>query len=44
MRIKRLIRLLRMNGSVGQRIGTGVVIIVGFIVGIHLGRLLLEIM
>jgi hypothetical protein len=32
-----------MNGSVGERIGTGVVIIVGFIVGIWIGRLLLDI-
>jgi len=44
MRMKRLIQLLKMNGSVWQRIGTGVVIVVGFIVGLYIGRLFLEIM
>jgi len=32
-----------MEGSVGERIGTGIVIIVGFIVGVWIGRLLLQI-
>jgi len=41
MRLNRILRLLRMDGSVGERIGTGVVIIVGFLVGLHVGRLLL---
>jgi len=42
MRLDRVLKLLRMEGSVGERIGTGVVIIVGFIVGLHVGRLLLN--
>jgi len=33
-----------MNGSTGERIGTSVVIVVGFLVGLYIGRLLLEIM
>ena len=44
MRINRVLKLLRMNGSVGERIGTSVVIVVGFLVGLYIGRLLLEIM
>ena len=42
MRLDRLLKLLRMEGSVGERIGTGVVIIVSFLVGLHVGRLLLN--
>ena len=34
MRLKRILQLLRMQGSVGERIGTGLIIIIGFIVGI----------
>ena len=44
MRWNRLIKLLRMNGSVMERIGSGVVIVVGFLVGLYVGRFLLEIM
>ena len=43
MRWNRLIKLLRMEGSVGERIGTGIVVIAGFLVGLYVGRLLLEI-
>ena len=43
MRLNRIIKLLRMEGSVGERIGTGVVIVVGFLVGLHVGRFLLNI-
>ena len=43
MRLKRLLQLIRMNGSVGERIGTGFVIVIGFIVGLYVGRLLLQI-
>ena len=42
-RWNRVIKLLRMEGSVGERIGTGVVIVVGFLVGLYVGRLLLQI-
>ena len=42
MRLDRLLKLLRMEGSVVERIGTGVIIIVGFLVGLHIGRLLLN--
>ena len=44
MRLDRLIKLLRMNGSVGERIGTGIFIVGGFIVGLWLGRLLVQVM
>jgi hypothetical protein len=44
MRLDRVLKLLRMNGSVGERIGTGFVIVVGFIVGLYIGRLVLQIM
>mgnify|MGYP003643123343 CR=1 FL=1 len=44
MRLDRLIKLLRMNGSVGERIGTGIFIVGGFIVGLWLGRLLVQAM
>jgi hypothetical protein len=37
-------KLLRMDGSVGERIGTGVFIIGGFIVGLWLGRQILNIL
>ena len=43
MRLERILKLLRMEGSVGERIGTGIVIIVGFLVGLHVGRFLLNI-
>ena len=43
MRIDRLLRLLKMEGSVGERIGTGTVIVVGFFIGLYVGRLLLTI-
>jgi len=43
MRLNRITKLLRMEGSVGERIGTGVVIVVGFLVGLHVGRFLLNI-
>ena len=42
MRLKRLLQLMRMQGSVGERIGTGFVIVVGFLVGLYVGRLLLQ--
>ena len=42
MRLDRLLRLLRMEGSVVERIGTGVIIVVGFLVGLHVGRFLLN--
>ena len=35
-------KLLRMDGSVGERIGTGVFIVGGFIVGLWLRRQILE--
>jgi len=44
MRLDRLLKLLRMNGSVGERIGTGIVIVGGFIVGLYVGRLLVQVM
>jgi hypothetical protein len=44
MRVDRLLRLLRMEGSVGERIGTGCVIVGGFIVGLWLGRFLLTVL
>ena len=44
MRIDRLLRLLKMEGSVGERIGTGIVIVVGFFVGLYIGRLLLTVL
>ena len=44
MRWERVLKLLRMDGSVGERIGTGVVIVVGFLVGLYVGRLILQIM
>jgi len=31
-----------MEGSVGERIGTGVIIIAGFAIGLWVGRLLLD--
>jgi hypothetical protein len=43
MRWNRVIKLLRMEGSVTERIGTGSVIIGGFIIGLWFGRLLLTI-
>ncbi len=43
MRLERLIKLLRMNGSVMERIGTGVVIVAGFLVGLYIGRLVLQV-
>ena len=43
MRLERILKLLRMEGSVGERIGTGAVIVVGFIFGLYVGRLLLGI-
>jgi hypothetical protein len=43
MRLERLIRLLRMEGSVAERIGTASVIILGFIVGLYIGRIMLQI-
>jgi hypothetical protein len=33
-----------MNGSVGERIGTGVVIIGGFFIGLYIGRFLLTVL
>jgi len=44
MRIDRLLRLLRMEGSVGERIGTGIVVIGGFYAGLWFGRLLLTVL
>jgi hypothetical protein len=41
MRLERLIKLLRMQGSVGERIGTGFVIVAGFIIGLYVGRVIL---
>ena len=35
-------KLLRMEGSVRERIGTGVIIIVGFLIGLYVGRLILN--
>ena len=43
-RWNRIIELLRMDGSVGTRIGTGVFIIGGFIIGVVLGRLILTVL
>ena len=43
MRLHRILKLLTMEGSVWERIGTGVVIVVGFLVGLHVGRFLLNI-
>ena len=43
MRLNRILKLLRMEGSVGERIGTGVVIVVSFVIGLYVGRLLLQI-
>ena len=43
MRLERLKRLLRMEGSVGERIGTGIIIAVGFFVGLYVGRFILNI-
>jgi len=37
-------KLLRMDGSVGERVGTGVFIIGGFYVGLWLGRQILNIL
>ena len=37
-------KLLRMDGSVGERIGTGVFIVGGFTVGLWLGRQILNIL
>jgi len=42
MRLDRILKLLKMDGSVVARIGTGIVIVVGFIVGLHVGRFLLN--
>ena len=42
-RIDRLLKLLRMDGNVTERIGTAVIIIVGFLIGLHVGRLLLQV-
>jgi hypothetical protein len=42
-RIDRVLKLLRMDGNVGERIGTGIFIIGGFIVGLWIGRLILQI-
>ena len=44
MRIDRLLRLLRMEGSVGERIGTVIVIVGGFYAGLWFGRLLLTVL
>ena len=44
MRLERLLKQLRMDGSVGERIGTGIVIIVGFLIGLYVGRFLLNIL
>ncbi len=44
MRLDRLLKLLRMQGSVGERIGTGVVIVIGFLIGLYVGRFLLQLM
>ena len=43
MRLDRLLKLLRMDGSVGERIGTGVVIVSGFLIGLYVGRLILNV-
>lgn len=40
MRLERLIKLLRMEGSIGERLGTASVIVLGFIVGVGIGRFL----
>jgi hypothetical protein len=40
-RWNRVTKLLRMDGSVGERIGTGVFVIGGFVVGLWFGRTLL---
>jgi hypothetical protein len=42
MRLERLIRLMRMEGSVGERVATASIIILGFVVGLSLGRFLLQ--
>ena len=44
MRLNRILKLLRMEGSVGDRIGTGIIIVVGFIVGLYVGRFLLTVL
>jgi len=43
-RWKNLKKLLRMEGSAVGNITTGFVVIVGFIVGLYVGRLILQIM
>ena len=43
MRLERLMQLIRMDGSVGTRIGTASVIILGFSVGLYVGRMILQI-
>jgi len=43
-RWKNLKRLLRMEGSVGERVGTGVFVIGGFIIGVILGRIILQLL
>jgi len=40
MRLKRLFRLMRMEGSVGECIGSGAAIIAGFFVGVFITRFL----
>jgi len=41
-RWKNLKKLLRMEGSVVERTGTGIVVIAGFLVGLYVGRFLLN--
>ena len=43
-RWNRVIKLLRMDGSVGERIGTGVFIVGGFYAGLWVGRFLLTVL
>ena len=43
MRLNRLLKLIRMEGSVRECIGTGAVVVTGFFVGLWLGRFLLTI-
>ena len=41
MRLERLIRLMRMEGSVGERIATASIIVLGFVVGLSFGRMIM---
>ncbi len=43
-RLNRVINLLKMEGNIIGRIATGSVIVVGFVIGLYVGRFLLTVL